>query len=178
MAKRARKDRSLPARTRRSPRPGIEIENIFALYNLDEIPFFGYRLGIAAKLYDRCVSRIIDRHGLNLPQWRVMAQLSVRPGGTIRALAEGAAADRAESSRAVRDLMDRDIVTRHENPQDARSPSFTLTDAGRALYESIRPALSQLIEELTSGASAEDIAVNARILHLLTVNAIVRLDGD
>jgi hypothetical protein len=35
-----------------------------------------------------------------------------------------------------------------------------------------------LIEELTSGASAEDIAVNARILHLLTVNAIVRLDGD
>lgn len=178
MAKSSKGNPSSSSQARRSPRPGIEIENILALYGLDEVHFFAYRLGIAAKLYDRCVSRIIERHEINLPQWRVMAQLSVRPGGTIRSLAEGAAADRAESSRAVRDLMGRGFVARHENVQDARSPVFTLTHGGRAAYDAIRPAVNRLIEELTSEATADEIAANARLLRLLTVNATHRLNAD
>lgn len=154
----------------------MEIENILSLYRPDAIQFFGYRLGIAAKLYDRCVSRVVEQHGLNLPQWRVMAQLSVRPDSTIRALAEGAAADRAESSRAVRRLTELGFVQRQENASDSRSPVFSLTPQGREMFGMVQPTLDGLMADLVSTSERAEIETSALLLRHLTLRAATRLN--
>ncbi len=91
----------------------------------------GTRVVLAARLFDRRIIEILEETGqLNLPQWRVVAQLGLIGTGTVRSLADGAAVDRAEVSRAIQELMKRGFIERTENAADKRSPTFALTEAG------------------------------------------------
>ena len=80
-----------------------------------------------------------------MPQWRVITQLGVTTTGTVRSLADGAAVDRAEISRATRELLRRGLLNRREDPSDKRSPQFTLTPSGRKLYRSVRKPILEFI---------------------------------
>ena len=91
---------------------------------------------LASKLFDRRIMEILANSGiLTLPQWRVVSQLGLTAHGTARSLADGVAVDRAEASRATRELVRLGLAHRRENGADKRSPTFELTDAGRRSFK-------------------------------------------
>ncbi|WEK46026.1 MAG: MarR family winged helix-turn-helix transcriptional regulator [Candidatus Andeanibacterium colombiense] len=127
--------------------------------------YFGYRLAVTAKLFDRKFVEILKRHStLTLPQWRCIAQLGLAEPGTVRSLAEGAAVDRAEVSRALARMIVQGLVARHDNPEDQRSPQFTLTAQGRTLFASLRKPISEFIGSLVDHVSDSDIEAADRAL--------------
>ena len=134
-------------------------------FDIGGLPYFGYRLAVTAKLFDRKFVEILKAHStLTLPQWRCMAQLGLAEPGTVRSLAEGAAVDRAEVSRALARLVAQGVVARHDNRGDQRSPQFTLTAEGRALFAHVRKPVSEFIRSLVSQVAESDIEAADRVL--------------
>jgi DNA-binding MarR family transcriptional regulator len=165
MKKKASKRRPIARPTRPSP----EISRLLPLYDIGGRSYFGYRMVLAAKLFDRAINKLLDEHSdLSLPQWRVMAQLGLMPEGTVRSLADGAAVDRAEISRATRDLERRGLVRRREDAADRRSPVFSLTATGRRHYAVIRKPINSFIVHLIDGVNARDLAAANRALWAVT----------
>jgi len=134
-------------------------------FHLGGLPYFGYRLAVTAKLFDRKFVEILKAHStLTLPQWRCVAQLGLAEPGTVRSLAEGAVVDRAEASRALARLAVQGLVQRHDNQGDQRSPHFTLTPEGRALYERLRKPVAEFIGSLITQVDKRDIEAADRVL--------------
>jgi DNA-binding MarR family transcriptional regulator len=122
------------------------------------------RLSFVAKLFDRYLTRQLSEVGLTVAEWRVMAQLSVVADNTVRELALQAWVDRAEVSRAVASLARRGLVARRPDPQDKRSPRFSLTPAGRALGDEFRPQWRALQKRLADRLQPQELAfMNAKL---------------
>lgn len=134
-------------------------------YGIGGLPYFGYRLAVTAKLFDRKFLGILKQHStLTLPQWRCLAQLGLKEPGSVRSLAEGAAVDRAEVSRALARLVEQGLVRRRDDSGDQRSPQFTLTRAGRAVFEKVREPVSRFIRSLVQQIEDSDIEAADRVL--------------
>ena len=133
-------------------------------FHLGGLPYFGYRLAVTAKLFDRKFVEILKAHStLTLPQWRCVAQLGLAQPATVRSLAEGAVVDRAEVSRALARLEAQGLVARHGSG-DQRSPQFTLTAEGRALFDRLRKPVSEFIGSLVAQIAGSDIEAADRVL--------------
>ena len=127
--------------------------------------YFGYRLAVTAKLFDRRFAALLMAHSdLTLPQWRCLAQLGLAEPGTVRSLADGAAVDRAEVSRSLARLVEQGLVNRQDNADDQRSPHFTLTPFGKALFERLRAPVGQFVHGLIDPIAPEDMAAADRVL--------------
>jgi DNA-binding MarR family transcriptional regulator len=150
-----------------------EISRLLPLYDIGGQAYFGYRMVLAAKLFDRRIIEILDNSGvLTLPQWRVVSQLGLSATGTVRSLADGAAVDRAEVSRATRELVRLGLVNRRENGADKRSPTFELTEAGRKSFGAIRKPISKFIEQLVDGLDRKDLEAANRVLWAITLGCL------
>lgn len=134
-------------------------------YAVGGMSYFGYRLAVTAKRFDRKFVEILEAHSnLTLPQWRVVAQLGLAEPGTVRSLAEGAEVDRAEASRALARLEDEGLVRREDNASDQRSPHFRLTQEGRETFERVRAPVSDFIRGIVATVDERDIAAADRVL--------------
>jgi DNA-binding MarR family transcriptional regulator len=102
--------------------------------------FFSFRVSIVAKLLDRRLSHLVgDRFGLAVAEYRVLAQITVFPKSTVRAISSRTFVDKAQVSRAVAVLEQQDLIARATPSNDRRSPVFTATRAGKALMNRIIP---------------------------------------
>jgi DNA-binding MarR family transcriptional regulator len=174
MGRKSRKSAS-PERLRvRSVYPQYaEISRLLPFYDIGGQAYFGYRMVLASKLFDRRIIEILGESGvLTLPQWRVVSQLGLTATGTVRSLADGAAVDRAEVSRATGELVRRGLVSRRENGADKRSPTFELTDAGRKSFAEIRKPIGRFIEHLVDGLDRKDLEAANRVLWAITLGCL------
>ena len=138
-------------------------------YGIGGIAFFGYRLAVTAKLFDRKFVEILKAHStLTLPQWRCVAQLALAEPGTVRSLADGAAVDRAEVSRALARLEKQGLVRRDDNSSDQRSPNFTLTPKGRSVCDDLREPVARFIRSLVQQVEQADIEAADRVLWVVS----------
>jgi len=161
---RQRPDDTLPATARRN-RPLAEAGDVLAFFDHGGTGYFGYRMALAAKLFDRSIARILAENGeMSLPEWRALAQLGLRGDASVRTLADGAAVDRAEASRAVRALAARGLVERRENAADLRSPRFHLTAEGQEAFARIRRPIAGFIAKLVDGVDADRLAAADAVL--------------
>jgi DNA-binding MarR family transcriptional regulator len=146
-----------------------EVAHLLPLYDLGGNSYFGYRMVLAAKLFDRRIVDILEDSGeLTLQQWRVVSQLGLLSTGTVRSLANGAAVDRAEVSRAIQELTKLSLVKRQENAADKRSPTFVLTEAGQKVYGSTRKPIIKFIEDLVDDLDPKELEAANRVLWAIT----------
>ncbi len=168
--------RKLPQKKPAPARPGQrDITQLVPLYDVGGQAYFGYRVVLAARLFDRRIIEILEETGqLSLPQWRVVAQLGLTGRGTVRSLADGAAVDRAEVSRAIQELIKRSFVQRTENAADKRSPTFALTDAGHKSFTAVRKPIGKFILQLVEGLTPKEIEAADRVLWAITSGCLKR----
>lgn len=136
--------------------------NVETLITLEN--FVPYRL---ATLSHKVSSAIADayaaRFDLNIPQWRIFCILAQRPGLSAREVAEETAMDKVAVSRAVNQLLDRELITRNFDAGDRRKSILTLSDSGVAVYNQVAPYALEYERRLLSGMSEEDVASFYRI---------------
>ena len=111
-----------------------------------------FQVSVLAKLLDRRLARLVmDRFDLTVAEYRVLAQIMLYPGSTVRAIAERTYVDKAQVSRAAAALEAEAYITRDMLDHDRRSPVFTVTRTGRALLNRLIPLRQAQEAELAAG---------------------------
>jgi DNA-binding MarR family transcriptional regulator len=139
--------------------------------SLDEI--LTYRISMLELLLSRAVGAVYSDHfGLNTHEWRVLAAVSV--WGPIEAIqvSRWATVDKAAVSRAVRGLLDKDLIERSLHDRDGRKIMLELTAAGRRTVKAVVQRIGALQERLLKGYDRQK--VQAFFVMLRTIESRLR----
>jgi len=108
-----------------------------------------------SQVLERTVRR---RSGLSLHQFNVLRVLEARePDSTFATdLTRALGMSSAHATTVLQQLEDRNLVQRHENPDDRRRRLVRVTDDGKGALERALPALEQLEQGVTSALGTDD----------------------
>ena len=135
----------------------------------DMLLYVLWQLQAAAR---RPVVRLCEaQFGITRREWRMLAQLGQGEGMASSALAERAALDRAQTSRAVSALVQKGLVVRTPRPGNRREVLLHLTERGRALYAALLPRVAAINQELLSVLSETEVATLDALVQRLRVQA-------
>jgi len=144
-----------------------KVEALITLEN-----FVPYRL---ATLSNKISSAIADvyaaRFDLNIPQWRIFCVLAQHPGLSAREVAEKTAMDKVAVSRAVNQLLERELIARSFDAGDRRKSILTLSNTGVNVYNQVAPYALDYERRLLSSMSDDDVASFYRIADALRQGA-------
>jgi len=121
--------------------------------------FFSFfnEIGIIAQLSRTALEARLPK-GLTLPHFSVINHLvRVRDGQTPLALANAFQVPKTTMTHTLGGLIDHGFVEIRPNPEDGRSKTVWLTDAGRTFRETAIRSIDPDIEALKSGIPAERI---------------------
>lgn len=130
--------------------------------------FLPYRLSVLANQVSQGIAETyVERFGLSITEWRVIAILGRFENIPATAVAERSAMDKVAVSRAVRRLLDAKFIQRRDSRDDRREKPLALSRSGRRLYEQIAPAALAFEERLLASLSATERRSLDRILDKL-----------
>jgi DNA-binding MarR family transcriptional regulator len=131
-----------------------------------------YRLLKLYALSGAPVIRLLEgRYGIARREWRLLGLLAARGPQSPSTLAEEAQLDRPRTSRAIGSLVAKGLLQRHPLPGDARHARVALTDAGRALHDTILPQVAALNVALLDAVDDRTLRALDRALVALTERA-------
>ena len=126
-----------------------------------------YRLGRLVSTGGSLVVRLCEgQFGITRREWRLLAQLALKPGLSPTELASLASLDKARTSRAIGGLLERRPL-----PQDRRQAELVLTAAGQALYEQLMPEARRINRELLAPLNPAELAQLDELLNRLQAHA-------
>lgn len=100
----------------------------------------GVRVSRIAEVFTRLAKRgVEDCWGVRATELRVLNFLDGKSSVSITELARRIHVDKAWISRSVGQLVEKGLVERQPDPDDARASSVALTVEGQALLDDIRP---------------------------------------
>lgn len=102
-------------------------------------------------------------HDLTSPQFATLAVLARAPGIDQATLAGMIAHDRPTIGGVVERLEAKGLVTRRQNEKDRRAKVLELTEAGRALHDTLLPAVRAIQADLLPGLTPEERAEFTRL---------------
>ncbi len=116
--------------------------------------FMPYRLSVLTNRISALIATAYsESFGIRIPEWRTIAVLGESPGLTHSQVAERTAMDKVTVSRAVRDLVQKQFVSRLTSKTDRRVVHLNLTQEGRGVYLNIVPMAlgyeTQVLQVLT-----------------------------
>jgi DNA-binding MarR family transcriptional regulator len=128
------------------------------LTKLDLFKFMPFRLNrLAAEVSAELASEYRERHGLDIPEWRVLATLGFRDDAcTAQYIAYCTRTHKSTISRAVAHLLEQQVIERVENKDDRRELALQLTHKGRTLYEELIPRLLHKEQDILSCLTAAE----------------------
>ena len=133
---------------------------------LDLFRFVPFRLNrLAAEVSAALSVEYQERHGLDIPAWRVIATLGFRNDAcSAQYISQCTRTHKSTISRAVTALMKRQLVERVENEDDRREFKLAMTRKGKALYRELIPRLLRREREILSCLSAPERKEFARMV--------------
>jgi DNA-binding MarR family transcriptional regulator len=125
---------------------------------LDLFKFAPFRLNrLAAEVSAALSVEYQERHGLDIPAWRVIATLGFRNDAcSAQYVAQCTRTHKSTISRAVTMLLQQGLIERVENEADRREFRLRLTRKGRTLYEELFPQLLRREDEILACLSAQE----------------------
>jgi DNA-binding MarR family transcriptional regulator len=140
--------------------------------------YLPYRLSVAANAVSQLVARAyVERFGLTVPQWRLMAVLGEDTSLTQQALCRRTLMDKVTVTRATRALERRRLIRRQPNAEDGRSHRLSLTAAGERMYAQVVPLALQYEAVLLRGLAPGQVRLLEQWLRQLQLTAAA-LTGD
>ncbi|MGE5545344.1 MAG: MarR family winged helix-turn-helix transcriptional regulator [Solirubrobacterales bacterium] len=133
----------------------------------DYVPYLLSRAGITLS---HNFSRDLDRFGISLPMWRVMAALLDDGEMRLGDLARVTAIELSTLSRIAASMDSRGMVSRRRSGQDARAVLVGLTPAGREMAEAIVPHALSYESAAIAGMSQEEVETLKGLLQRLYGN--------
>lgn len=138
---------------------------------LDVAEFPSVLLVGTATLIQRHLTRpALELHGIGVPEWRLIAFLSVKGPNAASAMAAQMWMDKAQISRALEALIARGLARRTADPTHGRRQLVQLTAQGKRLYAhafaTARRQQSELLSALTPGERAGLFSALAKLREL------------
>lgn len=123
---------------------------------LDLFRFLPFRLNrLAAEVSSALAVEYQERHGLDIPAWRVIATLGFRNDAcSAQFISQCTRTHKSTISRAVTTLLNDGLIERVENEADRREFRLQLTRKGRTLYEDLFPQLLRREDEILTCLTA------------------------
>ncbi|GAA78304.1 MarR family winged helix-turn-helix transcriptional regulator [Pseudoalteromonas sp. BSi20495] len=135
---------------------------------IDLATFLPYQLtNIATRVSNDFAEVYQTKYGLNIPQWRILANLAQYGQSNAKDLCTQANMDKSTVSRAVKVLIDKGLVKSELNAQDKRAALLVLSKAGQSLYENIAPDALNWEKQLLSTLTNEEYGVLVSIFEKL-----------
>ena len=135
---------------------------------IDLATFLPYQLtNIATRVSNDFAEVYQTKYGLNIPQWRILANLAQYGQSNAKDLCTQANMDKSTVSRAVKVLIDKGLVRSELNKQDKRAALLVLSKAGQSLYENIAPDALNWEKQLLSTLTNEEYEVLVSIFEKL-----------
>jgi MarR family transcriptional regulator, transcriptional regulator for hemolysin len=131
---------------------------------------FGYVIHDLAKKMKRCFDGEAQAHGLTLPQWRVIGQLSLNDGLSQSALAGLIEADPMTVSGLVDRLESKGLVERTSDPNDSRAKIVLITDRARAMVVEMRKVAEQVYAHAFDGIAPDERETALKVLQQMSAN--------
>ncbi|CAG1013741.1 MAG: MarR family transcriptional regulator [Rhizobiaceae bacterium] len=128
-----------------------EDETIPRLGEIGLSNFAPYLMNRIMGRYNATIRHEMSALGLTTPKMRSLAVLSVIDGLQIRELAVYAVVEQSTLSRALDQLVADGLIRRETDANDSRSTRVFITDAGRAAFERIWPAMAKAYSRMFTG---------------------------
>ncbi len=117
-----------------------------------------YQLSFVANRVSRALEAIYrSDYGMTVAAWRVMAVLGFRAPLSGREVAELAAMDQVQVTRAINHLRTLGFVTRRTDRGDRRKALLGLTARGQEVYLQIIPRAQEIEDQLLASMSTAEI---------------------
>jgi len=134
--------------------------------------FLPYQLNVVASLVSQALSRVYARrHGIGVPEWRVLVTLGQFEAMTAKAIGAHTHMHKTKVSRAVALMEKRRLLARRANRDDMREAFLSLTAAGQAMYEEVAPHALDFARRLTEILTPGDREAFNRAVTLLTARS-------
>jgi MarR family transcriptional regulator, organic hydroperoxide resistance regulator len=137
-------------------------------FRLDYSPF--YLIAHADFKYHEDMDKVLKKHGVSKPIYRIMTILRENDKASIGTLADMALTKRSTVSRIIDRMLLQGLVSTEPNTSDNRITEVTLTSAGRQLLRTLTPIVGRQFVRATEGVSDRDIAHLLRTLRKISDN--------
>lgn len=130
--------------------------------------FLPYRLSVLSNRVSQTIADFyVERFGLAVTEWRVIAVLGRFPGLSANGVAERTAMDKVAVSRAVARLLERGLLEREMHGDDRRRSVLALSEAGYGIYDEVAPLALAFEQRLLAGMDAPERELLFRLLDRL-----------
>ena len=134
--------------------------------------YLPYRLSILSNRVSTLVAGSYKgRFGLSITQWRIMAVLGEYPGASADEISAKTQIEKSLISRAVSDLLKRELIDRQVSKEDKRRTQIDLTATGYDVYSQIVPLSLKYEEQILNCLSLDEQATLSELIDRLYANA-------
>ena len=135
--------------------------------------FLPYRLSLLTNTVSQGIAAAYrDRFGISVTEWRILAVLGRFPGLTASEVMERTAMDKVTVSRAVKAMMEKNLLTRTTDSEDRRRRQLRLTDdKGAKVLEEIIPRARAFEDHLLEALNSSEVASLNAIIEKLQQQA-------
>jgi DNA-binding MarR family transcriptional regulator len=138
-----------------------------------------FQLRQLSNLYTKNTASVYQRRfGLTMNEWRLIALIEAAENISLNRLASQAQFDKGLTSRIVVKLIERGVISRQTDPNDARGIALSLTDQGLGLVAEVFPQAVELNTQLQSCLTRGERETLAVVLQKLTHQARAMLDQE
>lgn len=120
--------------------------------------------------YNASLREDLAKLGLTTPKMRALAVLSVIDNLAISRLAVYAITEQSTLSRALDALETDGLVRRTADPEDSRATRISITEAGRAAFETLWPTMRHSYNHMFAGIDAAEHAAFVATLQKILLN--------
>ncbi len=120
--------------------------------------------------YNASLREDLAKLGLTTPKMRALAVLSVIDNLAISRLAVYAITEQSTLSRALDALEADGLVRRTADPEDSRATRISITESGRAAFETLWPTMRHSYNHMFAGIDATEHAAFVATLQKILLN--------
>jgi DNA-binding MarR family transcriptional regulator len=121
--------------------------------------FFPYQLAkLQAMVSDAIAEIYMGEFNLSKQEWRVLAILANESSLNAKEIGRKADLEKMPASRAIKKMVEGNLLEKVSNIKDKRSSLLKLTHDGEELYRQLAPLVKQREQELLSVLSSQELS--------------------
>lgn len=139
---------------------------------IDLSSFFPYQLSRLQATVSDCIAQVYaGKYQLSRQEWRVLATLNNQDALNASQIGEQCDLEKMPTSRAIKSLVNRELIIRKESQQDKRATLLSLSHTGHKLMQDISPLVISQEQAILSVLNHEEKAILSKVFDKLQSHA-------
>jgi DNA-binding MarR family transcriptional regulator len=132
--------------------------------------FAPYLINRIAQRWNANMAEALKAHEMTTAKMRALAILSLSSAVTINELSVYAVTEQSTMSRTLDSLEEQGLIRRQTRAEDMRVRDVSITEVGRAAFESVWPTMYELFQQLFEGVEEDEYRAFVGTLHRILRN--------